>query len=94
MKIQIERLSPHQNGKVFGVLFAMGSLVFLVPIALISMAAAPNGSTLPLFVFLLFPIIYLVLGYVMVAVSCWLYNVMHRHIGGIEFDAKSTAANE
>jgi hypothetical protein len=58
MKTQIERLSPHQNGKVFGVLFAMGSLVFLVPFVLIAMAVAPTGSTPPLFVFLLFPIFY------------------------------------
>lgn len=31
MKKQIKRMSPHQNGKVFGVLMAIASLVFVVP---------------------------------------------------------------
>lgn len=31
VKTQITRLSPHQNGKVFGVLMAFVSLVFFLP---------------------------------------------------------------
>jgi hypothetical protein len=92
MKTQIKRFSPHQNAKVFAVLMALGSLVFLVPFMLLVYSSAPKGSnTIPLFMFVFFPIFYLVFGYLMVAVGCWLYNVMFEHIGGIEYEARSDA---
>jgi len=31
MKKQIRRMSPHQNGKVAGILMAVSSLIFFVP---------------------------------------------------------------
>jgi hypothetical protein len=92
MKQQIERFSPHQNAKVFAVLMAVGSLVFLVPFFIFASFAAPAEQAPPAWLFLLFPVIYLVLGYIMVAVGCALYNFMYRYIGGIEYTAKSDAA--
>jgi len=91
MKQQIERLSPHQNGKVFAVLMAVGSLVFLIPFFIIASFTAPAEQAPPVWLFLLFPIGYLVLGYIMVVISCALYNFMYRYIGGIEYTAKSDA---
>jgi hypothetical protein len=91
MKVQVARLSPHQNGKVFGVLMALGSLVFLVPFTLIFAMAPEQPNAPPAFLFLLFPILYLIFGYLSVAVGCWLYNVMFKYIGGIEYEAKSEA---
>jgi hypothetical protein len=38
------------------------------------------------------PLFYLVLGYIMVAVACWIYNRMFRFVGGIEFEARSADA--
>ena len=92
MKVQISRFSPHQNGKVFAVLMAVGSLVFLVPFMLFASVTAPPGQSFPFFMIALFPIIYLVLGYLSVAVGCWLYNVMFKHIGGIEFEHAASEA--
>ena len=86
MKQQVQRFSPHQNGKVFGVLMAIGSLVFLVPMFLIFAFAAPQEGGPPAFVVLLFPLMYLVFGYLSVAVGCWLYNIMFKYIGGIEYE--------
>lgn len=92
MKTQIQRFSPHQNGKVFAVLMAVSSLVFVVPFMLIASATAPQGSgAMPLFMVVLFPLFYLVFGYVMVAIGCWLYNVMFKYIGGIEYESRSDA---
>ena len=34
MKKEITRLSPHQNGKLFGLVLALGSLLFVLPISL------------------------------------------------------------
>jgi cation transporter-like permease len=89
MKQQIERLSPHQNAKVFGVLLAVGSLAFVVPFFIFAAFAAPAEQAPPAWLFLLFPIVYLVLGYLMVVVACAVYNFMFRYVGGIEYTAKS-----
>ena len=85
MKQQVASLSPHQNGKVFGVLFAVSSLIFVIPFLLISLFTTQDQAFPSLIMVVLFPIIYLVLGYVMVAISCAVYNRMFKYIGGIEF---------
>ncbi len=41
----------------------------------------------------LFPVIYLVLGYVMVFVCCAIYNRLFKHIGGIEFESQRSEAS-
>ena len=92
MKVQVQRFSPHQNGKVFAVLMALASLVFVVPFMLIASIAAPSGQSFPFLMILVFPIMYLVLGYLSVAVGCWLYNAMFKHIGGIEFEQAASDA--
>ena len=91
MKQQIARFSPHQNGKVFAVLMAVVSLVFVVPIMFLASLAGPKDAAPPAFLFLLFPLIYLVVGYIMVALGCAAYNFMFRYIGGIEFEARTDA---
>lgn len=89
MKQQISRLSPHQNGKVFSILMAVGSLVFMVPFMLFAFASAPANARPPLLFLLGMPVLYLVMGYVSVAIGCAVYNGLYRHIGGIEFEARS-----
>lgn len=92
MKQQVARLSPHQNGKVFAVLMAVSSLLFLVPLFLIFAASAPDEERPPLLMLLLLPVLYLVLGYIMVVIGCAIYNFMFKYIGGIEFESKGDAA--
>ena len=89
MKQQVARFSPHQNGKVFAVLMALSSLVFMVPFGLFAMVSAPEGAKGPIFMFLLMPLFYLVFGYVSVAIGCAVYNFMFKYIGGIEFESKA-----
>jgi len=88
MKQQIARFSPHQNAKVFAVLAAVSSLVFIIPFALFALASTPADARPPLLFFLGMPILYLVMGYVTVAIGCALYNALYKHIGGIEFEAR------
>jgi len=92
MKQQIARFPPHQNGKVFGVLTAVSSLVFFVPFFVFFAAVAPAEQRPPLFMMLMMPILYLVLGYVMVAIGCAVYNFMFKYIGGIEFESTNGGA--
>lgn len=88
MKKQIKRLSPHQNGKVFGILMALSSLVFVIPFALaLSFMPMGEGQGGPGVLFLIgAPIMYLVFGYVMAAVGCLIYNFAYKYIGGIEYE--------
>jgi hypothetical protein len=89
MKQQIVRFSLHQNGKVFAVLMAVSSLIFLVPFGLFALAVAPSQSRPPMFMFLLMPLFYLVFGYLSVVVGCAIYNALVKVVGGIEFEASA-----
>lgn len=89
MKQQVTRLSPHHNGKVFAVLMTITSLVFLVPFSLLAMANTPEGTKEPMFILLTMPLMYLVFGYLSVAIGCKVYNFMFKYIGGIEFESKT-----
>ena len=83
MKTQIKRLSPHQNGKVFGVICALGSLVFIIPVTLFMGAMGGMGSQgmgMPTGMMLLFPLGYLVMGYLSVALGCMISQT--RSVGG------------
>lgn len=94
MKIEIKRLAPHQNAKVFAVLMALSSLVLFVPIfILLALVPATEGEARPpMFMFLLFPLLYLVMGYITVAIGCALYNFVYKYTGGIEYEADSKEA--
>jgi hypothetical protein len=87
MKVMIKRLPPHQNAKVVAILMALASLVFVLPWFLVITLTTPAGMRPPLLMLVLLPLIYLVLSYVMVAVSCAVYNRMYRFIGGLEFES-------
>lgn len=92
MKQQVARFSPHQNGKVFAVLMAVSSIAFVVPFGLISMASAPPEARPPFLMFLAMPIIYLIFGYISVAIACAVYNFMFKYIGGIEFESETPSS--
>ena len=89
MKQQIARLSPHQNGKVLAVFMTAMSLVFLVPMFLIASAFMPEGEGMPVLAIVLLPAIYLVIGYLGVALACALYNLVVKAVGGIEYEARA-----
>lgn len=90
MKQRVARLSPRQNGKVFAVLMAFSSLVFLVPFGLFCPFAAPSGQRGEAAMFLFMPFACLIVGYLSVAVGCAVYNFMFRYVGGIEFEVMVT----
>ncbi len=95
MKIQITRLSPHQNAKVFGILIALTSLLFVLPIAIlfsfIPAGFDAQGNPIPkpsAFLTLLFPLFYLVTGYIMTVAGCLIYNFMFKYIGGFDYETR------
>ena len=97
MKKQIKRFSPHQTAKVFAVFMAIATLPMMIPMMLVAMFAPqpmdPHGNPVnfPYVAFLLFPVFYLVFGYISVAIGCWLYNFMYRYVGGVEVEIEDKA---
>ena len=98
MRIQVKRLSPHQNGKVFGAVMAVTSLFFLLPMFAMMSFSMPqidqhgNPVNFPTFMILLMPLAYLIFGYISVAIGCLIYNFIVKYIGGIEFDVEGDNA--
>jgi hypothetical protein len=94
MKKQIVRFSPHQNAKVSAILMAVGSLIFLIPMFVIFTFTVPpvdqhgNPTKFLSFMFLIFPVVYLIFGYIFTVVGCALYNFFFKYIGGIEFESR------
>ena len=88
MKKQIINISPIQTAKVFAVLYFVLSLP-LVGFMAISFSFAPGPK--PGFGFLiLFPFIYLIFGFIFTALGAWVYNLVAKQIGGIEYTSIST----
>ena len=94
MKRQIKRLTPHQNGKVSGVLMAVITLpmylLMMIPMAFMMPKVDASGNPIdfgpPFVMFFFMPIIYLVFTYIFVAFGCWLYNKFFKLLGGFEFE--------
>ena len=90
MKQQIARLSPHQNAKVAAVVWAIISLIFVIPMSLSFLLVSPQAHGGPFAggFFLIMPVIYLIFGYLFTAFACWIYNLLVKYIGGFEYEAR------
>ena len=92
MKQQISRLSPHQNGKVAGVLSAVASLIVAVPLFLLASLSGAGAQGMPLWAILILPVFYLIVTYIMTVIICALYNVLAPMTGGIEYESNAGTA--
>jgi hypothetical protein len=92
VKVQIEKLSPHQNGKVGALLMLVVSLPLFVLMALAIWYGGPQGDQpagpvpFTIFMFLVLPFFYLIFAYVTIALVCVIYNLLSRLTGGFEFE--------
>lgn len=89
MPTRITRVSAHQNGKVTGVLMALVSIIFVVPLLVIVHLTLPAGTPAggpPLGLIIAMPIGYRVIGYLSTVIGGWLYNGVARMTGCIEFE--------
>ena len=91
--VQIKRFGVLQTAKIAAVMYFLISLVFVIPFGLImiiaGVAQGGKGIAEAFFggVFLIFmPIVYAVLGFVFVAIGCLFYNLVAKHVGGIEME--------
>jgi hypothetical protein len=82
MKKRLTYVSPLQQGIVLGVLYALISLI-LVPFFLIA-ALLGHGGLGAIFVIFL-PIMYGVAGFIGGVICAFIYNLVAKWTGGIEF---------
>lgn len=91
MKYRIEKIHPHQAGKISAALFAALSLL-LLPLSILILHGAKSLGTryaLPEMspqLFLVLPVFYGLLGYVFGVVVCLLYNLFSRYVGALQLD--------
>lgn len=87
MKQQVARFSPHQNAKVAAVLMAVTSLIFIIPFFLLASMFGAGQAGMPIWMIIILPLIYLVMGYIGVVIGCAIYNVIVPFTGGIEYES-------
>ena len=85
MKKQIVHVSVLQTSKVAAALYFVMSiplvLIMMIPVMLAS-GSVPGVSVGML---IIFPIIYLIFGFIFTAVAAWIYNLVAKVVGGFEF---------
>jgi hypothetical protein len=85
---RIRRFGIVKTATVVTVLYMVASAIFIVPLGLIAAAANPNnaGSQAVPFIVggLLFIVLYGVIGWIITAIGCAIYNLVGSWMGGIE----------
>jgi hypothetical protein len=86
---QIVRFSLVQTAKVAAALYFVLGLVGVV-VMLIAAAVSPAARAQGFLFIVLAPFLYAFFGFIFVFVGCWLYNLVARFVGGIEFTLTET----
>jgi hypothetical protein len=100
----LKRIGPLRFGVIIGVMYALFSLIFVPFFALAFLVGlfAPHqnvppgfpqvgnvlGFGLGLFFCVLAPVMYGIMGFLMGALMAWIYNVVAKWTGGIEFEVE------
>lgn len=90
MRKRISRIAPIQLGKVAAVLYG----IFSIPVAVIMGIAAlfaPRHGAMPLVFILALPVMYIVFGFIFMALGALIYNLAARWVGGIEFTTEEVS---
>ena len=99
MKRKLTNVSPLKLGITLAIIYGIISLVFLVPffliLSLFGAASGAKGGAVPFIftgVFVIFlPIIYAVLGFIGGVIAAFIYNLVAKWTGGIEFTTEEAA---
>ena len=81
MKKRISHISIHQTSKVLTLLYVALGLIF-IPIGVLMILGGQMALGI---VYVLMPFIYGIVSYPLVAAMCWVYNMIAKSMGGIEF---------
>jgi hypothetical protein len=84
MRKRISRVAPFQMGKVFAVLYALFSIPFALVMGIFAIFDS-SAQSMPFFMIIAIPVFYIVFGFLFTALAAWLYNVVAKWTGGIEY---------
>jgi hypothetical protein len=87
MMKRLSRIAPWQAGKLFAVVYFFVSLLFVIPMLLVTAIAPVPVGPGPKFgpgMLLLFPFLYALAGLIFVPLGCWIYNMAAKLVGGLE----------
>jgi len=87
MKKQILNISPLQTAKIMAILWFVLSLPILLFMGL-SMFAIPGekgGAAIFGGMMLFIPIFYAIFGFISTLIGAWVYNLLAKRFGGIEY---------
>lgn len=90
---RVKSFGDYQTSKVAAIIMFCVSLLFIIPLAFISsfmgsmgFPGFPFGGGL---FFLIMPFLYGIMGFVMTAISCLIYNLISKWTGGIEVEIET-----
>lgn len=86
MRKRLSRIAPWQAGKLFAVVYFILSLLFVIPLFLLTAfvpAATGPGPRLSPGLLIIFPFLYALAALLFVPLGCWIYNVAASVVGGL-----------
>ena len=86
MKKQIRHVSVFQSAKVMAVLFFVISIPFVLIMAIPTLLLHRSDTGPGLFMLILMPFLYLVVGFLFSALGAWVYNLVAARIGARLFE--------
>lgn len=84
MKKQILHIAPAQAGKVFAVFYFLVSIPMIFVVGF-TFSSGPEDQQVPLGFLVAIPFFYAIGGFIFTAFASWIYNLIARWVGGIEF---------
>jgi hypothetical protein len=91
MQYRIRRFGIQSTALTVGILYFIIALL-LAPIFYLASRSGPPDQVLPGIAFVLGPFIYAVVGYVVTAIGCWLYNLIAGWSGGVSLTLEPDGA--
>lgn len=82
MKKRLINISPLQQGIVLGALYGVLTLIAAPFIIIIELV---RGAGIGAFAAIILPVIYAVIGFIAGVITAWVYNLVAKWTGGIEF---------
>jgi energy-converting hydrogenase Eha subunit E len=91
---KIKKIGIYQTSKVSAVIYFIISGIFLIPFGIISHTIGDNNTEAftigGSYIFFTFPFLYAIIGFIMTAIGCFVYNLTVRWTGGIELEFETS----
>lgn len=88
----ITYVAPHKTALTIAIVFALSSLLFIIPMMMFSFMPATdhNGNTInsgvPVVMMMIMPVFYFIFGYLFTGLSALIYNKVARFTGGVKVE--------